>query len=154
MLDQAGVAPRFSIAVLGVSPIPADQRVLRSICASSKWNWNGVATLERARLWMTRRGLPAVIICERDLPDGNWKLLFQETQALAHPPKFVVSSRLADEYLWVEVLNLGGHDVLAIPFSDREVFHVVRSAAESWLGRWGTNLQRQKAYGAGGGAIH
>ena len=75
---------------------------------------------------------PSIVICERDLPDGSWKQLFQETQELLRPPKFIVSSRLADEYLWVEVLNLGGHNVLSTPFDAREVSYVVRYAAESW----------------------
>ncbi len=97
---------------------------------------------------MAQRGVPSVIICERDLPDGSWKHLFEETQALPLPPKFIVSSRLADEYLWVEVLNLGGHNVLSTPFDAREVAYVVRYAAESWRRERESASQGRKASGA------
>jgi DNA-binding response OmpR family regulator len=129
---QLRTSPQARIATLGVSPLPEDHRALMKIFARSRWPWDPVPSIEGARLWMARRGSPAVIICERDLPDGNWKHLFEETQALPLPPKFIVSSRFADEYLWVEVLNLGGHDVLSTPFDAREVAYVVRYAAESW----------------------
>jgi DNA-binding response OmpR family regulator len=132
MLRELRSSLQLSIAALGVSPVPGDHRALKTIFARSRWKWDGVPSIVKARSWMARRGPPSIIICERDLPDGSWKQLFQETQELLRPPKFIVSSRLADEYLWVEVLNLGGHNVLSTPFDAREVSYVVRYAAESW----------------------
>jgi len=75
-----------------------------------------------------------VVLCERDLPGGTWRRLFVETRDLAHPPRLIVVSRLADERLWAEVLNLGGHDVLATPFAADEVRRVLSYAVDSW--RW------------------
>jgi DNA-binding NtrC family response regulator len=124
--------PQAQIATLGVIPLPEDRRALMRIFARSRWRWDAVHTITQARSWMARRGAPSVIICERDLPAGSWKHLFEETQALPLPPQFIVSSRLADDGLWVEVLNLGGHNVLSTPFDAREVSYVVRYAAESW----------------------
>jgi DNA-binding response OmpR family regulator len=69
-----------------------------------------------------------VIICERDLPDGNWKDILGDTAAFPNPPVLVVTSRLADEYLWAEVLNLGGYDLLAKPFREPEVKRVLAAA--------------------------
>ena len=43
-------------------------------------------------------------------------------------PLVVVASRLADEYLWVEALNLGAHDVLTKPFDSTEVVRVLTTA--------------------------
>lgn len=141
-------SPQARIATLGVSPLPEDHRALMTIFARSRWQWDAVPTIEKARSWMARRGAPSIIICERDLPDGSWKQLFEETQALPLPPKFIVSSRLADEYLWVEVLNLGGHDVLSAPFDAREVSYVVRYAAESWHRQQESASQGRKAASA------
>jgi DNA-binding NtrC family response regulator len=120
------------------------------IFARSRWQWDAVPTIAQAHSWIARRGAPSVIICERDLPDGSWKHLFDEIQALPLPPKFIVSSRLADEYLWVEVLNLGGHNVLSTPFDAREVSYVVRYAAESWHRERECAPQRQTGAGAEG----
>ena len=53
-------------------------------------------------------------------------------QVLPHHPRLVFTSRLADEYLWVEVLNLGGHDVLVKPFRAAEVQWVLESGWRIW----------------------
>jgi hypothetical protein len=53
-------------------------------------------------------------------------------QGQARPPNLIVSSRLADDRLWAEVLNLGGYDVLARPFNRVEVIRVVQAAWRAW----------------------
>ena len=63
-----------------------------------------------------------VVICERSLPDGDWKDLLGKT------PRLIVTSHAMDEALWAEVLNLGGYDVLAQPFDEQEVRRVVAMA--------------------------
>jgi DNA-binding response OmpR family regulator len=42
---------------------------------------------------------------------------------------------LADEYLWAEVLNLGGYDLLAKPFRDPEVKRVLAAALRQNTGQ-------------------
>ena len=66
-----------------------------------------------------------VVICERSLPDGEWKDLLGKT------PRLIVTSHAADEALWAEVLNLGGYDVLAQPFDEQEVRRVLTMAGGS-----------------------
>jgi DNA-binding NtrC family response regulator len=70
----------------------------------------------------------SVVICEALLPDGNWKDLLARMVSAQASPVLVVTSNVADESLWAEVLNLGGYDVLAQPFDREEVARVVRSA--------------------------
>lgn len=62
-----------------------------------------------------------MVISEQDVPGGGWKKILSALQQLSRPPLLVVTSRLADEYLWAEVLNPGGHDVLAKPFRAKEL---------------------------------
>jgi hypothetical protein len=50
-------------------------------------------------------------------------------QGLAKPPQLIVTSRTADESLWAEVLNIGGYDVMALPFERLEVERVIASAS-------------------------
>jgi DNA-binding response OmpR family regulator len=75
----------------------------------------------------------SVVICEDPLPDGSWRDVLQTVQAHGTPPALIVTSRLADNRLWAEVLNLGGHDVLAQPLGAQEVMWAVRSAHRQWL---------------------
>jgi len=70
----------------------------------------------------------SVVICEALLPDGSWKDLLVGMERTRASPVLVVTSNIADESLWAEVLNLGGYDVLAQPFDRAEVTRVVESA--------------------------
>jgi DNA-binding response OmpR family regulator len=72
-----------------------------------------------------------VVICGCALPDGDWRGMLDEVAAMPKPPSLIVSSRLADERLWAEVLNLGGYDVLLTPFDENEVFWVAYFAWRS-----------------------
>jgi len=119
-------------AVLLVSARTEDHDSLQSIFGGSRWElqvaWtasDGLKTIRRNRL-----ELP-VVICEERLPDGDWKLLLAELDKAAVRPSLIVCSRLADERLWAEVLNLGAFDLLlGAPFVPEEVLRVTQSA---WL---------------------
>ena len=63
----------------------------------------------------------SVVISETHLPDGSWKDLLAHVMLRTASTALVVTSKLADEFLWAEVLNLGGYDVLAQPFDRDEV---------------------------------
>lgn len=86
-------------------------------------------------LLLIRRDLHRVVVSERDLPDGNWKDVLEAAAARENPPVVIVTSWLADDYLWAEVLNLGGYDVLAKPFNREEVQRTVSLAWQHWQNR-------------------
>jgi DNA-binding response OmpR family regulator len=104
-----------------------DQRALATLSGTMSWKLICAGKLAEARRKAKSRAV-RVILCERDLPDGNWKVLFEQVRNLGHGPRFIVASRLADESLWAEVLNSGGYDVLATPFDAEEVSRVVSYA--------------------------
>jgi DNA-binding response OmpR family regulator len=92
------------------------------------------AAARRDALPLMRRQCPDVVICEPNLPDGQWQDLLNDLQDLPRTPMLIVSSLLADDRLWAEVLNIGGFDVLMKPFHHDEVIRVVNMAARqvSW----------------------
>jgi DNA-binding response OmpR family regulator len=116
-----------NITVLAVSPSQDDLTSLRDILESERWTVRTVQSCREA-VHVMEREVPAVVTCENQLPDGDWKDLFRLATSLQDPPPVVVVSRNADETLWAEVLNLGGYDVLAKPFERTEVSRVVRMA--------------------------
>jgi hypothetical protein len=70
-----------------------------------------------------------VVICQHSLPDGDWKLMLAGLDRIDVRPSLIVSSRLADDRLWAEVLNLGAFDLLlGAPFEPEEVLRVTESA--------------------------
>ena len=72
---------------------------------------------------------------------------------LPDPPLLIVTSRLADERLWAEALNLGAWDVLAKPFDADEVIRIVSIAWQHWQDRHRVHIsrteQRKSANGTG-----
>ncbi len=116
------------VTVLSVSPLAEDYISLRAVFDRSKWNLRKSETLASA-LPTIRKYEIGVVICERDLSPGTWIDMLEALNLLRVAPPLIVTSRLADDRLWVEALNLGAYDVLAKPFERDEV---VRSVSLAW----------------------
>ena len=121
--------------VLSISLIESDHHALERILTGSGFTarcvFHSVPTLQSA-LPLLAGNQVQIVIAERDLGPETWKDVLAELAVLPRPPLLIVSSRIADEYLWAEALNLGAHDVLAKPYDTEEVIRVCTSA---WL-RW------------------
>ena len=124
-----------NVVVLSISPTEEDHTALNRILSrpestastESRWTIYPAVAVESA-LSLLREYPIAIVLSERDLVPGTWKDVLAETLNLPDPPLLIVASRLADEYLWAEALNLGAYDVLAKPFDADEVVRVLRSA--------------------------
>ena len=69
------------------------------------------------------------------LSDNGWWALWGEI-ALLHPrPEILVYAQNASFELWSGVLEVGGHDVIAEPFSSEELRRAVNRAASSFAER-------------------
>jgi DNA-binding response OmpR family regulator len=119
-----------NITLLAICPNQEDRQSLEKILDRDRWTIQGAPSLREATT-LLHRG-PSLILCEKDLPDGTWKDVFCQARDLDNPPPFVVVSRIADERLWAEVLNLGGFDVLMKPFERSEVVRVMAMALRQW----------------------
>lgn len=115
------------LRVLSISATPEDYHALRTILNDPLWQIAKAATCKEAFARLGRKHVP-VVVCECNLPDGSWRDILNHMIDLADPPVLIVTSRLADERLWAEVLNLGGFDVLAKPFRESEVKYAVTAA--------------------------
>ena len=74
-----------------------------------------------------------MVICERHLIDGNWKDVLSGLAPILNAPRMIVVSRLADNELWTEVLNMGGFDLLPAPLREVEVGYAVGAAWLDWM---------------------
>jgi len=133
MRKQPGIAtsPSETLTVLSVSPLEADYLSLQAIFRHSTWRLFSARDVVSA-LALLQQHETAVVLCEKDLRPGTWIDVLEHTNTLRHPPSLIVTSRLADEGLWSEVLNLGAWDVLAKPFDRKEVFRCVKSGWQHW----------------------
>ncbi|MGA3042789.1 MAG: hypothetical protein ABSF54_18590 [Bryobacteraceae bacterium] len=134
-------------AILLIGPLDSHRGALRDILAASPGDIHEAATYGEAVAILNYRRI-AVAICDAEIEGGNWQALWSHVQSQPHPPNLIVSSRLADERLWAEVLNLGGYDVLAQPFDPGEVLRVAQMACLDWRRRCLTRITETR------GAFH
>jgi DNA-binding NtrC family response regulator len=120
-----------TLTVLSVSPRDEDHSSLQAIIGHSKWLLLKARDLVSTFALLQQHEV-AVVLCERDLVPGTWIDVLEHVKALPNAPSLIVSSRLADDRLWVEALNLGAWDVLAKPFDRTEVIRSVKSAWQRW----------------------
>jgi DNA-binding response OmpR family regulator len=133
-MSKNGIVP-----VLSISPIDEDHFFLQNILnrlqgtpdPSRTFTVNSYATLASGLAALRKRQFE-VVVCERDLSPGSWKDVLDQVTILPDPPSLIVTSRLADERLWAEALNLGACDVLAKPFDSNEALRVIGAAWRAW----------------------
>jgi DNA-binding response OmpR family regulator len=122
-----------SATVLSVSPLDEDHSSLRDIIGDGTGGPLKARDLVGALALLQQHDI-AVVLCERELLPGTYIDLLEHIIAKPNPPSLIVASRLADESLWAEALNLGAWDVLAKPFDPSEV---LRSVKSGWQHRHG-----------------
>jgi DNA-binding NtrC family response regulator len=119
----------IGLEIVLASPHRFDRDCLADILCGFKCSLHCFRTCTETVSFLSERSL-GVVIADASLPDGTWKDLLGQLSLLADAPNIIVTSRLADERLWAEVLNLGGYDLLVAPYDADEV---VRIAAQAWL---------------------
>ena|SRR5882762_4937604 len=122
------------IQVLALLPSEGDRQSLRAIFIHSNWRLQFAVTLNELRESLKSSQL-GVVITDAYLSDCGWKAVLETADRMEGQPSVIVSSRLADDRLWAEVLNLGGFDVLVMPFEQGEVLRCVVLAWHAWQDR-------------------
>lgn len=135
-MAEPGFTPNRSGAVhiLCVEPARGECQILETMLRGTVpevWRVWGSPSIASAESIVRTREVP-VVFCDSRPASGTWQELLRVLNQLPEPPLLVVTSRLADERLWAEVLNLGAHDVLAKPYEKTEVSWVVSAGLRCW----------------------
>lgn len=128
-------------SLLSVSPVGADHDALQQLLRPDRWTVYKARTLGAALVILTTKQFP-VVVCESDLGQGSWREMLAQMVRVENSPSLVVTSRLADERMWVDALTLGAYDVLAKPFDARELKRVIGLAWRDWRDRQETPTKR------------
>src|ERR1044071_7033888 len=96
-----------SVSALLVGDYESDRLLLHDIFQRCGWRLFEARDRKRA-LECLHRQTVQVVIAESELANWNWRKVLSDLRRLATPPQLVVTSRTADDYLWAEVLNVGG----------------------------------------------
>ncbi len=139
------VQPRRRVLFIGAEH--DEHASLRQILDPAGWEFQAAFTARGGMdaLWRSEPAIP-VVVCNHTLPDGDWRRILTVVERAPSAPKLLVSSRLADERLWAEVLNLGAFDLLlGGPFDREEVLRVLENAwwASEGSAKYGSPLKRR-----------
>ena len=81
---------------------------------------------------MAERLKPQIILLDRDLADGDWRNSLSACASASAGACTLLISRVADDYLWNEVVCNGGYDVLRKPLREQDVLRAVKFAWSYW----------------------
>lgn len=121
------------------SPIPVvlasacedDRHSLRSLLQGTQW------LLLEAAAWTEVQNLAGaivspVILCDRNLPGLKWQNGVSAVRAAIGDPCIILLSDVSDPYLWDELVQHGGFDVLTRPFQRADVLSLLGFAHTHW----------------------
>src|SRR5579883_2036063 len=122
------------VSALLVGDFATDRLLLHDIFRTNRWRLFEARDRRRA-LECLGKNQVQVVLAESELPTWNWKRILSDLRRISPAPQLVVTSRTADDYLWAEVLNVGGYDVLPQPLERDEVERVVAAARRHFDGQ-------------------
>jgi CheY-like chemotaxis protein len=128
--DTSAIVPRTAIVALVVNP--EDRKVLTDICEHELWKIHFATSREEAWDAVSRLHAP-VILFDRDWPNEEWRTAVQSFASSPHRSCVLLASRVADDYLWQELIRYGGYDLLAKPFRAGEVTRALKLAFSFWI---------------------
>ena len=115
-----------NVAVLSIGSVDEHQTALADILRQNPNGRLACCSGIEGALRALRSSRVPVVLCDSRL---DWRHLLDQLRGLPEPPYLIVTSRLADDRLWSEALNLGAYDVLAKPFDANEVTRVLAMAS-------------------------
>jgi DNA-binding NtrC family response regulator len=115
------------ITVLVITSASEDRESLETFARRLDWDIRAAGSCENA-LEQLPKARTAVILCDRNLTGVDWRDALAKLAAAASRCAIVLMSPVNDEYLWEEVIRLGGYDVLAKPLQEDQTTRVVNLA--------------------------
>ena len=131
LLRQMGEGAEARATLVAVFGQGEDRLSLEPILSPCEWVVIWTRTCAEAVAAVRRTAAP-IVLCDERFADGEWKDIWNELGKNPCPPEFILASRLADERLWAELLNLGGYNLLTKPFRAEEVIRTIHGALTEW----------------------
>jgi len=138
VLNQPGIG-ESSMRLLVVSGDSALYSNLEELASTCGWKIRLAATVEEAIPIVVSESTP-LIIYDWNLTDDNWSSAFDRLNGLGIAMCILLASRVADPYLWQEVIRFGGFDLLPRSAPRDEWIRKLRFA---WF--WNRSLRPSRA---------
>ena len=115
------------ISVLAITSNDGDRRLLSSFSVRGQWDLVFTSSCQEALAILESRRA-AVIVCDRDLPGPDWRECVRSLAGARPESPILLMSSIFDEYLWEEVVHIGGYDVAPKPLQEEQVVRIVNLA--------------------------
>lgn len=130
----AGESEEPKWPVLLISPVESDQEVIEQALSGTHWRLLTARDCHEAFHALLNRSIP-VVLCDRDLPGLPWRQALKFLSSL-RPACVILVSRVSDSYLWEEVIQRGGFDVLTKPYRRDDLVRTLDFALKHWRTGW------------------
>jgi DNA-binding response OmpR family regulator len=122
------------IRMLALVPVELQARILDALAPLGA-RIDFMSTAAEVSYLVLSSTLYHVALLPAALSDNGWWTLWGEIALLQPRPEILVYAQNASFELWSGVLEIGGHDVIAEPFSGEELRRAVSRAASSFAER-------------------
>lgn len=123
----------LQIRLLAVTGNAADWKSLSDIAEQNGWVLFWADSCDAALAVLSQYVIP-IVICDRDLPHAEWRSVVRRISQFRESICILLASPVSDEYLWRELVQHQGFDVLPKPFQPERVKRMVNQA-RWWGGR-------------------
>jgi DNA-binding NtrC family response regulator len=120
------------IKLVAITQNPDESKALREIADGYGWKVSIVDSSGAAIVLLKEQPTP-LVICDRDLTGEDWRDVLAKIAALPQAICVLLASRVADQYLWNQVIQHHGYDLVVKPFQPEELRRAV-TFAWSWRG--------------------
>jgi DNA-binding response OmpR family regulator len=111
-------------SVLAILASTEERFAMQRVAASNGWHLTLAQDLESPTVQLAAHK-PGLILYDRDLPGWEWRQAIELLAWRSATSCIILVSSVADDYLWQEVAQLGGYDVLTKPLKPEAVTHTI-----------------------------
>lgn len=123
-------------SVLAVLSGDGERQLVTTFARDNGWNVSFAETVEQARTRLAGN-VVAVILLDRDSAGVEWRSMVRNLADHRPAPCIILMSPVVDRYLFQELVNQGGYDVVAKPLQREELRRIVGLAFAFWKSRVG-----------------
>lgn len=126
---RLGIRPKpvGGIKIVALMANEEDCDLLSRLAAEHQWALHFVSSCGEA--WdALKESQAAIALCDRESPAMEWRDVIHMMASSAPQVYAILVSRVADDYLWNEVIRRGGHDLLTTPLREEDVLRAIRLA--------------------------
>jgi DNA-binding response OmpR family regulator len=115
------------VSILALSIPLEDRFFLERLGELNNWALR-FADSPREGFRMAAQSYFQLILCDRHQPGHPWREVMDRLAASSPRSCILLVSPMSDDYLWSDVLQQGGYDVLVRPLREKAVLHSIDAA--------------------------